>query len=80
MSRDKALPEHVSEELGRRGITIVGSGYQSGHGMVEFMGPNGVGRFKWSWPRGNGASDPRAMKNNRSQLRHRLRDIYGDEQ
>lgn len=80
MSHNKALPDYVREELERRGIAILNVGVNgSGHDCVEFVGPNGVGVFKWSWPRGNGHSDPRAFRNNRSQLRRHLRRIYGEE-
>lgn len=78
MPRESTVPSHVVEELGSRGIAvlrILKTG--GGHWAVQFRTPDGHGICKWSWPRA-GACDWRAMRNNRSGLKHYLRRIgYG---
>lgn len=75
----KELPDYIKSELDARGIKPIRV-FQNGgnHYCVEFASPDGKGTMKFHWPH-EGRSDPRAMKNNRSQLRHFLRRIYGEQ-
>lgn len=72
--RDAFMPDHIATELKARDYVIVGSVYKTGsnHWAVQFTKP-GFGTARWQWPKLDGKSDPRAMLNNRSQLRNFLR-------
>lgn len=75
MSAKKELPPYIVEELGKYGLAILETGKNGvGHPYVAFRDPRG-GIRKWCWPR-IGHCDPRAMKNNRSQLRNYLRYLH----
>lgn len=77
-SKNLRLPTYVQELLEQYGCSVVSFTLLNGmgHPYIQFRCPDGSVR-KWSWPHA-GRSDPRALRNNCSQLKHYLRRLFDE--